>query len=177
VNKNAALSAMLGGWQANALFVRYSGQPFSVGASSTSLNASGNTQRADQVKPEVEILGGHGPGQSYFDPLAFANVTQARFGTAGFNTLRGPGTANLDFSIFRNFRIAERVKLQFRGEAFNLTNSPHFGTPGSSVANLSLNPDGSVKSLGSYTIISSTTGVGREGIDQRALRFGIRVSF
>src|SRR4051794_18468782 len=138
------------------------------------MNASGNTQRADQIKPEVEILGGHGPGQSYFDPLAFANVTQARFGTAGFNTLRGPGTANVDFSIFRTFRLAERLNLQFRGEAFNLTNSPHFANPGASVANLSLNPDGSVKSLGSYTIISGTTGVGREGIDQRALRFGVR---
>ncbi len=176
-NKNATASAALGGWQTNVLFVRYSGTPFSVGGSSTSLNASGNTQRADQIKPDVAILGGHGPGQSYFDPLAFANVTEARFGTAGFNTLRGPGTANLDFSIFRSFRISERLKLQFRGEAFNLTNSPHFANPGASVANLSLNPDGSVKSLGSYTIISNTTGVGREGIDQRALRFGVRVSF
>ena len=53
----------------------------------------GNTQRADQVKPTVQKLGGVGRGQSFFDPLAFAPVTQPRFGTAGFNSL-GAGTVS-----------------------------------------------------------------------------------
>jgi len=66
---------------------------------------------------------------------------------------------------------------QFRAEVFNLTNTPHFGNPGSSVSSAVFNPDGSVKSLGSYTIVSSTTGVGREGIDRRAIRLGLRFSF
>src|SRR5262249_52518973 len=139
LNRGGIASAIAGGWQFNTLFVRYSGTPFSVSGSSTSLNAPGNTQRADQVKPDVAILGGHGPGQSYFDPLAFANVTEPRFGTAGFNTLRGPGTTNLDFSLFRSFRLAERASLQVRAEAFNLTNTPHFANPGANASNLVLN--------------------------------------
>ena len=92
----------------------YSGTPFSVSSSGTSLNAPGNTQRADQVKSDVQILGGTGRGQSYFDPLAFAPVTEARFGTAGFNTVRGPGHANLDLALVRNFRIGRRYQFQLR---------------------------------------------------------------
>lgn len=177
LNKRSMPAAIAGGWQMNALFVRYSGSPFSVSGPSTSLNTPNSTQRADQVKPEVAILGGTGPGQSYFDPLAFAPVTAVRFGTAGYESLRGPGTTNLDFSLFRNFRAAERISIQVRAEAFNLTNTPHFANPGANVSSLLLNTDGSVKSLGTYTVISATTGTGREGIDQRAFRLGLRLSF
>src|SRR5579875_332238 len=172
------LSAVTGGWQLSGLFSDYSGLPFSVSASGTSLNAPrGNTQRANQVKQSVQILGGIGPNESYFDPFAFAPVTTAAFGTAGYNTLRGPGTRNLDLSLFRNFRFTERWNLQFRAEAFNLTNTPHFSTPNGNVSNLVLNPNGTIKSLGGYTTITSTLGTGREGIDQREIRLGLRLSF
>lgn len=177
MNHGGVAAAIARGWQTNALFVRYSGSPFSVSGSSTSLNTPGSTQRADQVKPTVAILGGTGPGQSYFDPLAFASVIAVRFGTAGYESLRGPGTTNLDFSIFRTFRMGERFAAQFRAEAFNLTNTPHFSNPGANTSSLLLNPDGTIKSLGTYTVISSTTGTGREGIDQRAIRLGLRLSF
>ncbi len=177
LNGGGLVSAVVGGWQTSALLTDYSGTPFSVAASNTSLNAPSNTQRADQVKPSVTILGGTGPGQSYFDPTAFAPVTEVRFGTAGFNTVRGPGAVNLDFSLFRSFKIRERLGMQFRAEAFNVTNTPHFANPGASVSSAVFNPDGTVKSLGTYTVISATTGTGREGIDQRALRFGLRLSF
>src|SRR5207244_28018 len=89
-----------------------------VGTAATSVNAPGNTQTADQVLPAVAILGGHGLGQPYFDPLAFAPVTAVRFGNAGRNILRGPGSFNLDASLFRNFRMTERYMLQFRAEIF-----------------------------------------------------------
>jgi hypothetical protein len=45
------------------------------------------------------------------------------------------------------------------------------------VSNLVLNADGSVRSLGGYTVITSTQGNGREGIDERMFRFGLRVTF
>ncbi len=166
-----------GGWQLNTLVSAYSGRPFSVTTSATALNAPGSTQRADQVKPNVAILGGVGPGQSYFDPLAFAPVNAPRFGTAGYYTLRGPGTFNADLSLFRNFKPMERLTMQVRAEAFNVTNTPHFSAPGASASDLVLNSDGSIKSLGSYTVISSTLGTGREGIDQRVFRAGIRLTF
>jgi TonB dependent receptor-like, beta-barrel len=170
-------AAILGGWQVNNILTFQSGSPFSVSASGTSLNASGNAQRADQVKSEVKILGGTGPGQSYFDPLAFAPVTQARFGTVGFNTLRGPSYNNWDFGLFREFRLTEHHQLQFRFEAFNFTNTPHFGNPGANVSSMILNSDGTIRSLGGYSEIRSTRGTGREGIDERQIRFGLRFSF
>ena len=75
LNDGGLLSALVGGWQMNHAVSFYSGTPFRVSASGTSLNAPGSTQMADQVKPEVEILKGIGRGNAWFDPLAFAPVT------------------------------------------------------------------------------------------------------
>lgn len=148
------VSWFAGGWQINGILSAVSGQPFYVTSSGTSLNAPGSAQRADQVKESVQILGGAGRGQSYFDPMAYRPVTDARFGTAGFNSLRGPGIFNLDMGLFREFAITERWRMQFRAEAFNATNTPHFANPGTNVSNLQLNPDGSVRNLGGYTEIT-----------------------
>lgn len=177
LNGGGFAAALAGDWRINGLFSAYSGTPFSVAAAATSLDAPGSTQRADQVKSEVRKLGGTGPGQSFFDPFAFASVTTARFGTAGFNSLRGPGTVNLDIGISRDLRIVERLRAQFRAEMFNATNTPHFANPGNNVSNLQLNPDGSIRSLGGYTEITSTNGRAREGQDERSIRLGLRFSF
>jgi hypothetical protein len=126
---------------------------------------------------DVAILGGAGPNQSYFDPLAFAAVTTPTFGNAGYDSLRGPGSFNIDSGVFREFAVTERWKVQFRAEALNVTNTPHFSNPNGNVSSLVQNADGSVRSLGGYTVITSTTGVGREGIDERMFRLGLRVTF
>jgi hypothetical protein len=165
---------LLGGWQATALLVLYSGPPFSVTASGTSLNAPGNAQTADLVKSDVRILGVR---DSWFDPFAFAPVSQPRFGTAGWNILRAPGLANLDGGIFREFNFRERYKVQFRAEAFNVTNTPHFAAPGTNVSNLQLNADGSIRNLNGYTVINGVQNTGREGLDERLFRFALRLSF
>src|SRR5438132_1472525 len=78
LSASRAGSAILGGWGLNTLAVFYSGLPFTISASSTSLNMPGATQRADQVKANVETYGSI--GGAYFDPLAFAPITAARFG-------------------------------------------------------------------------------------------------
>ncbi|MBV9610824.1 MAG: TonB-dependent receptor, partial [Acidobacteriaceae bacterium] len=178
INRGRILPAIAGGWQLSGLFVRYSGLPFSVTSSSTSLNAPGNTQRADQVKPKVAILGGTGPGQPWFDPLAFAAVNEPRFGTAGFYTLRGPRDSNLDLGLYRAFKVTERIGLQVRADAFNISNTPHFDNPsGLNVSSLQLNPDGTIKNLAGFSTITAVKDVGREGVDQRELRLGVRISF
>src|SRR6516164_1468997 len=105
------------------------------------------TQRANQIKASVTTLGGVGNGQSWFDPLAFAPVTAVGFGNASFNSLRGPGVVNTDLSIAREFGVTERVKLRFRFQSFNFSNTPHLGLPNTNVSNMSLNADGSVKNL------------------------------
>jgi hypothetical protein len=165
LSDNAIGSALLGGWQLSWLYGAFSGYPFTVTADGASLNAPGSAQRADQVKTTVEKLGGIGLGTPFYDPTAFAAVTGARFGTVGFNTLRSPGTANLDLGIFREFPITEGIKLQFRAEAFNATNTPHFAAPQSNV------------SAANFMTITNTRVFGREGIDERVFRFGLRLGF
>ncbi|MBL8230741.1 MAG: TonB-dependent receptor [Bryobacterales bacterium] len=171
------LAALAGGWQVNSIFTSASGTPFHVTASGTSLNAPGSAQRGDQVKEEVQKFGGAGRGQSYFDPFAYRPITDARFGNAGFNSLRGPGIVNLDLGVFREFKATERIAVQFRAEAFNSTNTPHFANPGANVSNMQLNPDGSIRQLGGYTEITGVANTGRDGIDERVFRFGLRISF
>lgn len=164
------LAAIAGGWQLNGILSFMTGRPFTVTASSASLNAPGSSQRADQVKPEVAILGGKGPGQSWFDPLAFAPVNEPRFGTAGFNILRRPGEKNWDFGLFRSFYISEQVDLQLRLEGFNFTNTPKFNNPGTNVSNMRLNPDGTVQDLRGFSEITSAFG-------EREFRIGLRLAF
>jgi hypothetical protein len=173
------LAWLAGGWQLNGIFAAYSGTPFSVFADNTSLNDFGaNTQRADLVKRDVKILGGIGPTSAYFDPTAFASVTGVRFGTAGFNLLRGPGMLNVDASVFRDFRIRERWRLQFRAEAFNLANQPHFQNPSNTdVSSVVYNPDGSIRDLGGFAAVTGVKATARDGIDERQFRFGLRLSF
>lgn len=54
---------------------------------------------------------------------------QFTFGNSGINILRGPGLVNWDAGLFKNFRLRERLRLQFRAEFFNATNTAHFGNP------------------------------------------------
>jgi hypothetical protein len=168
-------SKILGGWQVNGLLSLMSGNPFSVGTSGTSLNAPESSQRADQVKADVRKLGNVGSGTAFYDWTAYAPVTTARFGTSGFNTLLGPGIVNVDFGVFRQFKLSERFNLQFRAEAFNATNTPHFSNPSATISNLVLNSDGSFKS-GVFEV-TGTRNTGREGIDERVFRFGLRLGW
>jgi hypothetical protein len=169
--KSGIGAAILGGWTLNGLFTHYSGSPFSVTASAASCNCPGNSQVANQVLPNVAIVGNGLNGHPYFNPLAYAPVTNAAFGNSGFNSLRGPGSTNQDLNIFRDFKLTERFKLQIRGEALNLSNTPHFSNPGSNVSNYV-----SPTNLGGFSQITSTNPLGRI-IDARYFRFGLRVMF
>jgi hypothetical protein len=168
------LSAVLGGWQLNNIVSFRSGTPFTVTTPTGPLNTPSITQNpADQVKDDVEIFGGIGRGNSYFDPLAFAVVNEARLGNAGFNSMRGPGVKQWDVGLFRQINLGRQTNLQVRIEAFNVTNTPQFGNPGSNVASLRLNPDGSIRDLNGFTEITGTTGSKSE----RQVRLGIRLGF
>jgi hypothetical protein len=169
--------AILGGWSLNGTFAHLSGIPFSVGASATSCNCPGNTQRANQLKAHVAKTGrGIGNGATYFDTTAFQNVTNVAYGTANLYTVRGPGYTDLDAAINRQFHIWERVNLSIRLDSYNLTNTPHFANPGSNVASEILNKDGSVASNNGFGQITGTTPLGRT-IDQRYLRLGGRITW
>ncbi|MGH9370234.1 MAG: TonB-dependent receptor domain-containing protein [Vicinamibacterales bacterium] len=169
------VAAIVGGWQLNNVVSLRSGTPFTVTTSTTPLNAAGsiNQNPADQVKDAVEILGGIGDGNSWFDPFAFAVVSEPRLGNSGFNSMRGPSRKQWDIGLFRQINLGRQANLQLRVEAFNVTNTPHFGNPGSNRSSLRLNPDGTIRDLNGYTEIRSTTGSKSE----RQLRLGIRLGF
>jgi hypothetical protein len=162
---------IFGNWQINGIFSSMSGTPFNVASAGTSVDAPGNTQTADQVLPEVKILGGVGRGNSYFDPYAFAPVTAVRFGNTGRNILRGPGVINLDASVFRDFPLTERFTLQFRAEAFNVSNTPAFNNPGATVTSATRNTSGVITNLGGYTEITGAQAT------ERQFRFALKLSF
>ncbi len=117
---------VIGGWQLNAIYTLQGGTPFSITASGT----PGST-RADLVG-NIHVH----PGNitNYVDASAFAVPASAGGiylapGTAGRDIVRGPGFSNMDFALFKNFPVTERVRGQFRVQAYNLTNTPHFANP------------------------------------------------
>ena len=77
---------------------------------------------------------GTGPGDFWFNTNAFQPVQTEQLGTLGRSPswLRGPGLAQLDFSLFRNFKLTERYKLALRLETLNFTNTPHWADPNTS---------------------------------------------
>ena len=170
LNNGGVLAAIVGGWQLNNILSFTSGTPFDITSSGTSLNAPGSAQRADQVKDDVEILGGTGRGNAYFDPLAFKPVTEARFGTADWGAVRGPGYANWDLGVFRQLTLPRNMNVQIRFEAFNVLNTAHFNNPGGNVSNLQLNPDGSVRNLNGFAEVTGAYG-------ERQLRVGMRLGW
>jgi hypothetical protein len=171
--RDGAGAYVLGGWQLNALATMFSGTPFTVTADGSSLNAPGSTQRADQVKSHVGIYGG---SNEYFDVTAFQPVTAVRFGTASYNSLRGPGAKNLDLSLFRTFTVREHFNVQFRMEVFNITNTPHFSNPASDVSSVQYDSSGNIVNLNGFGQITSTSPISRP-LDQRYVRVGLKLLF
>ena len=160
---NVWVNAIIKDWQVNGSVAAYSGTPFTVTASNTALDQRGNLQTADLVGDVVRV--GVGPDEPYYDPAAWRNVTEQRYGNTGRNQFRGPGFWTLNMSLFRTFPLTGRARLQFRVEGFNLANLPQWS-----------NPNGSVTS-GSFMRINSTRGDATTGGGARSARFGIRVEF
>jgi hypothetical protein len=99
---------------------------------------TGGPSRPDRIADGR--LGSQATRQLWFDPMAFrrtdCNIPSrpdlCHFGNAANDILTGPGSRNLDASIYKNWRMSrlgESARLQFRMEAFNTTNTPHFGQP------------------------------------------------
>jgi hypothetical protein len=156
-NTSAAAQHILGNWTLNGSTSFIQGRPFNVSSPGGSLNAPGNSQTADQVKTTVNKIGDL---NEFYDKSAFAQVRDAaRYGTTGRNLLRGPGIVNFDMSLFKGIPINETYKLEFRAEAFNIANTPHFNNPNADV------------SSGNFMRILGADST------QRTLRFGLRLSF
>lgn len=121
---------LLGGWQTNAIMTIESGTPISLSA--PGINGIGN--RPNAVGGQQYKLSNPAIDQ-WFNPAAFAAPAPYTFGNVGrtLPDLHSDGMFNVDFSLFKDFRITERFKAQLRAETFNLTNTPTFDTPDRSV--------------------------------------------
>lgn len=163
--QSGAAAAVLGGWQINVLASLYTGRPTTPTAPTGSHNSRPSGQFADCLAAPRKI----GSPDEWWDISTFADPEEQggtpRFGTCGSNILRGPGHINADMGIFRKFQPTERLSIQFRAEAFNVTNTPHFATPTGSI------------SSSNFGVVTGMANTGREGNDQRVFRFGLRLAF
>jgi hypothetical protein len=172
--------AVLGGWKTNWILTLQGGQPSTVHCVSST--TSGFGCNALLVPGQNVYAGPHNVDQ-WLNPAAFASPpVAASIGQTDYSPLGGaatqfygPGFHRLDFSLFKDFRITEGTRLEFRSEFFNLTNHPNFSAPG-------FNGNGVVAAPGSldYTSptqfgkISST----RDGQnDQREIQFALKLYF
>jgi hypothetical protein len=158
---------ILGGWQISSVLSAYTGSPFSATASTSSLNSQASSQFADCLTTPTKI----GSINQWYDKSAFGVPANGRFGTCGQNSLVGPGLINLDSGLDRKFRVGERFELRFRAEAFNFGNMPHHANPGATTSTST-----SVNS-GSFMLATDIRNTGRDGLDERTFRMGLKVSW
>lgn len=137
LKRNLLAKVMLSGWALQSVVQIRSATPVDVSdASFFELNNSFADVRPDVIsRQSLYLYGPQYPGNKAFNPSAFTSpptdVTgnPLRQGTLGRNALRGFGVTQWDFAVHRDFPIVESLKLQFRGEIFNLLNHPNFGGP------------------------------------------------
>jgi hypothetical protein len=164
-----ALSKIFGGFQVAGSYSYAAGRPFTAFDSANNSSIDIGEEQAlsnvigTPVMPQTVscwFYDSANPGcKGITGSNAFSLPAPGVFGNSGRNTLRGPALQDLDVSISRNFTITERIKLQFRAEAFNLTNTVAFGLPNANVSG------------GSPGVITSLAA------DPRIMQFALRLSF
>jgi len=145
-----AVDFVVGGWAFNGIFSAQTGLPFAisnggnnVGIGNPGQRPNNNGKSAKKTGPIDQRL------NSYFDQSVFSVVGNWAFGnTSRFSPdLRAPGTVNMDFSLFKHFKLREKLDTQVRAEAFNFFNHPTWATPGLAV-----------NSPGTFGVITSANG-------------------
>jgi hypothetical protein len=130
-DSSRALDALLGGWQTSGILTLQSGSPFNVGVAGD-IAGCGCTNRPNRIG-NGNLPRGERNISRWFDVSAFTLAPSFVNGNAGRNILIGPGLQNLDFALFKNFRIREQMGLQFRWELFNALNHANFGFPAATI--------------------------------------------
>src|SRR5580704_17553064 len=135
---NPILKAALMNWQANGIVTLQTGVPFNVStATDTANTASGGAYRPNLVHAPSDNCG-RGHLVDCIDASAFTvqnlypiSPSNYAYGNSGRNLLYGPGAETVDFSLFKNFPIRERLRFQFRFETFGIFNHTNFANPSS----------------------------------------------
>ncbi|HEX3663155.1 MAG TPA: TonB-dependent receptor [Acidobacteriaceae bacterium] len=159
---NGFVNQVIGGWQLNGILSLNSGPRYDIQDDNgiSEINNFYGSERADEVGNP------HANTSTYplskLNPIninAFADPAAGTFGTMGRNSLHADWGRNLDLSFFRSFRIEDSRRLEFRAEAFNVTNTPVFAAPDAYL------PDGP----GYFGVVTSTANTARQL--QVALKF------
>jgi hypothetical protein len=160
---NSVVDAVIGGWNLNGILSLNSGTPFDVG-SGKDIAQTGNFNFGNGYGYErANVVGSLYPGNKgpseWINIASFQTPAKGTFGDLGRDSLRSDWYKNLDLSVFRQFPITERFRLEFRFEAFNVTNTPVWAIPVTSLEN---------KNFG---VVTSTANVPRQ------LQFGLKLYF
>ncbi|HWB97837.1 MAG TPA: hypothetical protein VG672_14080, partial [Bryobacteraceae bacterium] len=131
LNTNRALDLALGGWETTAVLTFQAGFPLNPGNSIDTCSCGSAvypnvTANPNLPKSERTL-------DRWFRTDVFQSPAQWTIGNAGRGLIAGPGMRSLDMTLSKYFNITERYRLQFRAEAYNLSNTPYFAQPNVSV--------------------------------------------
>jgi hypothetical protein len=120
------------GWQLGGIARAQSGSPIAV-TQATNLNAFAGfgIQRPNRVA-DPALAGGERTNARWFNTSAFTQAPQFTIGNTSRNPVAGPGYMTVDVMAGKTFTLTERLRAEFRAEAFNLTNTPALGSPNGS---------------------------------------------
>jgi hypothetical protein len=130
-NQNTIVREVFGGWQTSTILQVRSGLPVNVSLES---GFFGIPMRPQATGAPIRVSGSNYPNSPFnVDAFQIDPNFDGSWGVAddavGRNLLRGPGFAQVDWSLMKNFPIRERFVLQFRADLFNLFNHPNFAGP------------------------------------------------
>jgi len=132
LGKGGVMNYIAGGWVANAVSVFQTGFPLQITQSTNFNSGFGYASQRPNATGVSPVTSGSLEARlnNYINPAAFSTAPQFTFGNISRTIdMRGPGQANWDMSVFKNFVIKETLKAQFRCEALNAFNTPLFYGP------------------------------------------------
>lgn len=176
---------ILGGWQTNGIWVWNSGSPFSITDNYTGYGNSiyngiggGPTRPMMIANPKLS----HPTIGEWFNTSAFETPLYGQFGNTPRNNLTGPTFEHFDFSLFKDFGITEHTALEFRAEAFNLTNTVGYFVPNNQNDHATTNAVGTNRLIAGTTTVQPGTGFGQivstnPAYVPRTMQFALKLKF
>ncbi|MBO0863172.1 MAG: hypothetical protein J2P21_32705, partial [Chloracidobacterium sp.] len=172
--KNNLVGNVLGNWQVSGIYSHYSGTPFAIGGTNTAMNCPGCGSILINYSGNANPIGSVGSStETYYDPSQFSQptgTTVAGFGNTGRSTFRSPRVWNTDLSIFKQFKIKERIRPELRIEATNIFNHTNWAAPVTSFTSINF-----LKFTPSQAESGDVNGA--YGPGPRRIQIGLRVSF
>jgi hypothetical protein len=156
------------GWEVAGILTLQSGNPINIIESTAAVSGASNTIRPNS-SAALQTTGD--PLTNWFANISVLSSPGNGFGTLGRNQVVGPGFKNFDMALIKNTKINERLNLQFRTDAFDLTNHPNYGQPGR-VISFPFNP-----ATSTFGSISSTRFPTGDFGSSRQLQFSLRLVF